>query len=489
VFFDDADVKLAAGTMPISEDPKSPHLFKACMDGWMFCKLINLIQPDTVDLRVLAKGKALNNFTTLENLTCAFNSAKGVGINIVAIRPKDIVEQKVHLVLGILWQLIKQALFAAISVEKVPGIIRLLEPGETLQDLMALGPEAILLRWMNYHLKAAGSDRRVKNFTDDIKDSVAYTTVLNQISKKKCLMDPLKQTEPLKRAESMLQEADKIKCRKFVNPRVVVAGHQKLNLAFVAFMFRTCPALDPMEAPPVIVETREEKTFRNWLNSLGVNPFLSELYGPLTDGLILLQAWEKMAPGSVEQRRVEKTPKNPFQKLGNCGMVVEVGKAQGLSLVGVGGKNIYDKDRTLVLGLLFQMFKYHQLLILQQATGDTKRKSDDEIVAWANNTVKTAGKSLQIKNMQDPAQKSGLFQLALLDSIKPGCVDKSLIAAGSDAKEQMLNAKLAISITRKLGGIVFCLPEDFVEVTRMLTTFYISCWYVSALIAKGGEAE
>ena len=39
----------------------------------------------------------------------------------------------------------------------------------------------------------------------------------------------------------------------------------------------------------IIEETREEKTFRNWMNSLGVNPFVNNLYNDLRDGLVLLQ--------------------------------------------------------------------------------------------------------------------------------------------------------------------------------------------------------
>ena len=54
--------------------------------------------------------------------------------------------------------------------------------GETLEDLLALSPEEILLRWFNYHLKEAGSTRRVNNFSGDIKDSECYTILLNQIA-------------------------------------------------------------------------------------------------------------------------------------------------------------------------------------------------------------------------------------------------------------------------------------------------------------------
>lgn len=54
--------------------------------------------------------------------------------------------------------------------------------GESLEDLLALSPEEILLRWFNYHLKEAGSSRRVNNFSGDIKDSECYTILLNQIA-------------------------------------------------------------------------------------------------------------------------------------------------------------------------------------------------------------------------------------------------------------------------------------------------------------------
>ena len=64
---------------------------------------------------------------------------------------------------------IQIGLFANITLTNVPGLARLLREGETLNDLMALSPEDILLRWFNYHLEQAGHHRRVKNFSDDIK--------------------------------------------------------------------------------------------------------------------------------------------------------------------------------------------------------------------------------------------------------------------------------------------------------------------------------
>jgi hypothetical protein len=62
----------------------------------------------------------------------------------------------------------------------------------------------------------------------------------------------------------------------------------------VANLFNTYPALDlPTEQVPepgvVIEETREEKTYRNFINSLGLEPHVNYLYSDLSNGLIILQ--------------------------------------------------------------------------------------------------------------------------------------------------------------------------------------------------------
>ena len=52
-----------------------------------------------------------------------------------------------------------------------PGLAKLVdsENGETLKDLASMSPEDLLIRWVNYHLANAGTNKRIKNFSDDIK--------------------------------------------------------------------------------------------------------------------------------------------------------------------------------------------------------------------------------------------------------------------------------------------------------------------------------
>lgn len=97
----------------------------------------------------------------------------------------------------------------------------------------------------------------------------------------------------MKLAELVLANAVKMKCRKFVRAKDIVKGNAKLNLAFVCNLFNNFPALEPAEEElPNLEETREEKTFRNWMNSMGVKPFVQNLFLDLDDGCVLLQLFE-----------------------------------------------------------------------------------------------------------------------------------------------------------------------------------------------------
>lgn len=71
-----------------------------------FSKVINHSCPDTIDSRALNK-KNLTVYKKLENLTMALNSSRSIGCNIVNIDAHDLAKGKPHLVLGLLWQIIR----------------------------------------------------------------------------------------------------------------------------------------------------------------------------------------------------------------------------------------------------------------------------------------------------------------------------------------------------------------------------------------------
>lgn len=71
-----------------------------------------------------------------------------------------------------------------INVHNHPNLAVLLSASESVDTLMKLTPEQILIRWVNSHLSRSPCQRQVSNFTTDIKDSVVYIHLLNQIAPK-----------------------------------------------------------------------------------------------------------------------------------------------------------------------------------------------------------------------------------------------------------------------------------------------------------------
>ena len=55
--------------------------------------------------------------------------------------------------------------------------------------------------------------------------------------------------------------------------------------------------------PNDLTDDRCVAAYRNWMNSLGVNPQVNWLYSDLTNGLILFQIYEIIQPGIVDWKR------------------------------------------------------------------------------------------------------------------------------------------------------------------------------------------
>lgn len=473
--------------LPIN--PETDALFDAVGDGILLCKLINMSVPDTIDERTINKKK-LTAFTTQENLNLALNSASAIGCQVVNIGAQDLKEGKPHLVLGLLWQIIKIGLFADIELSRNEALAALLEEGESLEELMKLSPEELLLRWANFHLKKVGMS--ISNFSGDIKDSKAYFHLLQQIApdgskedvpRVEIDMAGLYEQDLACRAESMLKQADRLGCRQFVTATDVVSGNAKLNMAFVATLFNKHPALTKPENQDWTLEseTREERTFRNWMNSLGVNPFVHHIYGDLLDAMVILQLYERIKVAVDWDNRVNLPPfkgigGGHLKKIENCNYAVELGKNKaGFSLVGIAGQDLYDGNVTLTLALVWQLMRRYTLNVLEDL-GDGEVAGDDLIINWVNQTLNEAGKSSSIKSFKDKAINTSIPVLDLIDAIQPQSVNFELVKTGSLSDEDKLdNAKYAISMARKIGTKVYALPEDLVEVNPKMVMTVFAC--------------
>ncbi|GBB89006.1 hypothetical protein RclHR1_15640004 [Rhizophagus clarus] len=464
-------------------DTNTMQLFDECKDGLILAKLINDSVPDTIDERVLnvpGKGKKINKFKMTENNNLVIFSAKGIGCNVVNIGSADLIEGREHLILGLIWQIIKIGLLNKIDIKLHPELYRLLEDDETLEQFLKLPPDQILLRWFNYHLKAAKWDRRVTNFSKDVKDGENYTVLLNQLKPEVCSRDPLNEPDLLERAEKILQNAEKLGCRKYLTPKALVAGNPKLNLAFVAHLFNTHPCLDPLDEEEKAEleefddsDDREARVFALWLNSLDVTPAVNNLYEDVKDGLILLQAFDKVVPNIVNWKKVNKSQNlSRFKQVENTNYAISIGKDLRFTLVNIQGADICDGTKTLILGLVWQMMRINIIQTLTSLSKGGRDVTDNDLIKWANDTVSRGGKSSKISSFKDPTLRNGIFLIDLLNSIKPGIVDYALVTRGVSDDDATLNARYAISIARKIGATIFLLPEDIVEVRpRLILTF------------------
>jgi len=258
-------------------------------------------------------------------------------------------------------------------------------------------------------------------------------------------------------------------------------------MAFVANLFNKLPGLTALEEEELknldFPETgsREARAFQLWINSLGLDPFVTNIFEDLRDGTVLLKIIDKITPGTVNWKRVnQQAPMHRIKQVENSNYAVELGKDLKFSLVGIGGVDITDGNETLTMALVWQLMRHHVLTVLKEVGGGAP-VSEQQMIKWSNDLVASSGKPSRMGNFKDPNLKTSQFFLDLVDAIRKGCVDWSLVYDPCDDHQKCTdNAKLAINLARKLGATIFLLPEDIVEgKDKMILTF------IGSLMAVG----
>lgn len=471
--------------------PATNDLFNLVKDGVLLCKLINVAVPATIDERAINTKRILNPWERNENHTLCLNSAKAIGCTVVNIGTQDLIEARPHLVVGLISQIIKIQLLADLNLKKTPQLVELVDDGKDVEELMSLAPEKVLLRWMNFHLKKAGYKRTVTNFSSDVKDAEAYAYLLNVLAPEHCSPATLDTKDPMAKAKLILDHAERMNCKKYITPKDIVEGIPTLNLAFVAHIFHHRNGLSTESKkisfaemmPEDVQASREERCFRLWINSLGINTYVNNVYEDVRNGWILLEVLDKVSPGSVNWKQASKPPiKMPFRKVENCNQVVRIGKQLKFSLVNVAGNDIVQGNKKLILAFLWQLMRFNILQLLKNLRFHSKCKemTDADILKWANTKVKGTGRTSQMESFRDKSLSNGIFFLELLSAVEPRVVNWNVVTKGESDEEKTLNATYIISVARKLGCSVFLLPEDIMEVNqKMILTLTASIMYWS----------
>ncbi|XP_031476847.1 fimbrin-2-like [Nymphaea colorata] len=473
-------------------DPLTNDLFKIVKDGVLLCKLINVAVPGTIDDRTINTKGALNPWERNENHTLCLNSAKAIGCTVVNIGTEDLIEGRPHLVLGLIFQIIKIQLLADLNLRKTPQLVQLVDDSKDVEELMNQPPEKILLRWMNFHLKKAGYRKTISNFSSDVKDGEAYAVLLNVLAPEHSKRTVLDVKEPTERAKLILEHADRIGCKRYLTPKDIVDGSPNLNLAFVAHIFqhrnglpshsKHLPAVNEFVLEETLV-SREEKSFRMWINSLGNSIYINNIFEDVRNGWVLLEVLDKLSPGIVNWKHATRPPvKTLFRKVENCNQVVMIGKQLKFSLVNVSGHDIVQGNKKLILAFLWQLMRYNILHLLKNLPRHSSGReiTDSDILRWANAKVKSSARNSRMECFKDKTLANGIFFLQLLSSVESHAVNWKLVTKGENDEEKRMNATYIISVARKLGCSIFLLPEDIMEVNqKMMLTLTASIMHWS----------
>ncbi|XP_052207874.1 fimbrin-5-like [Diospyros lotus] len=479
-------------------EPSTNALFDLAKDGVLLCKLINVAVPGTIDERAINTKQSLNPWERNENHTLCLNSAKAIGCTVVNIGTQDLVEARPHLVMGLISQIIKIQLLADVNLKKTPQLVELVDDSKDVEELMGLPPEKVLLKWMNFQLKKSGYKKQVTNFSSDLKDGEAYAHLLNVLAPEHGSPSTLDTKDPAERARLVVEHAEKMDCKRYVTPNDIVEGSTNLNLAFVAQIFQQRNGLSVDSSKMSFAEmmtddaqtSREERCFRLWINSLGVDSYVNNVFEDVRTGWVILEVLDKVSPGSVNWKQATKPPiKMPFRKVENCNQVVRIGKELNFSLVNIAGNDIVQGNKKLILAFLWQLMRFTMLQLLRNLRSHSQGKeiTDNDILNWANHKVRSSGRKTQMESFKDKNLSNGMFFLELLSTVEPRVVNWGVVTKGETDEDKKLNATYIISVARKLGCSIFLLPEDIMEVNQKMILILTASVMYWSLVNKPGE--
>ena len=489
---DDADTK---NKVPIDKD--NEEVFDKLKDGVIFGKLMNLADKDALDEDTLKTGDELSDDDKNNNLDKVVDAADKLGCPHKASKD-DIANGKKKKDQDLLGDVLGKIKVTPKLVKEDPDADDLVQEGETKDDLANKVPiDDFLKRWTNKHLKLAESPRVMNNYDDDLKDGEIFTILLNDIAPETCDKSPLDESDPVKRAEKVIENARKLGVDTAVPPEGLANGNPELTKLFLGEIYNAYA--NPFDA-------NEKECYCKMINKLlgddpelkdklPVDPKSNDIFKKMKDGVILSKLINLAAPGTVDERVIAKDPgMKQEDKLNNLNLTINSAKSIGC-LIEATPEDVLDEVRTKDVDLLYQILKqialkkisvqdFPQLLRLKEG-----KETDEELLTfgpedflkrWFNHHLTKANHPNKLNNFSDDVKDSEKYTI-LLNQLDPDKCNTDGLNEG-DLKKR---AGTVLENAPKIGAEVFIKDEDIPNGNEHLNTLFTA----ELFMANNGMGE
>ena len=468
---DDPDV---GGRIPI--DPETDELYDKIKDGVILAKLVNKCEPDTIIEDEIKKNEDMNIFDKYDNLTKAIDGAKKVGVK-SETNADDVLDRDVERDNDLLGDILARLNVPKKVIKENPESEKLLNEGETIDELADLPVDDFLKRWFNNHLKNANHPDELTNFSDDVKDSEKYTVLLNDLSPQQCDKSALDETDPNERAQKVIDDAVKYGAETSILPEDIASGNEPLNRLFTGDLYNA----ELLNAGDDDYDKDLMKTYINTMNKclcddedcknkMPIDPESEEdVFEKLKDGVVLAKLENLVDNNLLNEDEIKKGDDlTDEDKTGNLDKVVEAADKLGCpskpkSSDILRGKKKKDQDivgdileRVMVPPETIKNHPDSDDLVKEGETKEDLAKGpvDDFLKRWVNKHLKAAGHPKEMENFGDDL-KDGEIYSVLLNNIFPEDCDKSPMDE-NDINQRM---QKVLDNARKVGVDSAVTPE------------------------------
>ena len=440
ILVDDPD---CGSRIPI--DTESDDLYDKIQDGVIIAKLVNKCEPDTVNMDEIKKNDDMNIFDKYDNLNKGIDGAKKVGVP-SETNSDDILDKNKERANDLLGDILARMNVPKNVIKENKDTEKLCKEGETVDDVANLPLDDFLKRWFNSHLQNAGYPNELTNFSDDLKDSEKYVTLLNDLSPQECDKSALDNENLEERAQKVIDDGKKYGAETVITPEDITNGNEPLNRLFTGDLYNA-ELLNQNED----YDKDLMKTYINTMNKalcddedtrnkIPIDPESEEeVFEKLKDGVILAKLATLADKNLVNEDDLKAGDEiSDEDKNKNVEKVLEAADKLNLPTKLKPGdilKGKKKKDQEIVGDLLGKVMCPPECIKANPDTDDLVKEGetkddlangpiDDFLKRWVNKHLKAAGHPKEIDNFGEDL-KDGEVYTVLLNNIFPNDCDKT----------------------------------------------------------------